>query len=367
MRFPIDVIHSGEIVLRPYRLDDLGEVVAGCADPLTRRFLTLLPSPYTSEDARWWIAQGAPDAFANGGAAYAIADPTTGRLLGGIGVNHVNPGLATGVIGYWVASQARGRGVATAATRALARLAFESGLARLALHTAWENGPSQRVAIAAGFRREGVERGGGIDRGGNRVDKIVWARLATDSGEPTPRLLPDLPGGELSDGIITVRRLSLDDLPDTYALHQLADVVHTSVPPVAPSLADVRQRCARAEANWLAGDRADLTIRDAATGSYAGDVGLYYQEPGTGQAMIGYSMHPAWRGRGYATRAARLVASWAFTHAGIARVIAGTAPENIGSQKVLMAAGFAREGYSHSRLPGVNGTRIDDILFARLP
>ena len=68
--------------------------------------------------------------------------------------------------------------------------------------------------------------------------------------------------------------------------------------------------------------------------------------------MIGYSMMPAWRGRGHATRAVRLLAAWAFEHAGIARLVAGTAPWNTASQRVLERAGFQREGYERSRLPG---------------
>jgi hypothetical protein len=34
---------------------------------------------------------------------------------------------------------------------------------------------------------------------------------------------------------------------------------------------------------------------------------------------------------------------------------------------VLQRAGFVREGYQRARLPGPDGGRIDDILFARLP
>ena len=47
--------------------------------------------------------------------------------------------------------------------------------------------------------------------------------------------------------------------------------------------------------------------------------------------MIGYSLGTAWRGRGYAARAARLVADWAFDQVGLVRVVAGTAPSNIAS------------------------------------
>jgi RimJ/RimL family protein N-acetyltransferase len=34
---------------------------------------------------------------------------------------------------------------------------------------------------------------------------------------------------------------------------------------------------------------------------------------------------------------------------------------------VLERAGFEREGYQRSRLPGPDDTRIDDILYALLP
>jgi RimJ/RimL family protein N-acetyltransferase len=96
-------------------------------------------------------------------------------------------------------------------------------------------------------------------------------------------------------------------------------------------------------------------------------MGLFYQEPRTGQAMIGYSQLPAWRGRGYTTRAAQLLSLWVFAETNIARLIAGTLPTNVGSQRVLEKAGFHREAYLRSRLPGANGTRTDDVQFVLLP
>jgi RimJ/RimL family protein N-acetyltransferase len=42
-------------------------------------------------------------------------------------------------------------------------------------------------------------------------------------------------------------------------------------------------------------------------------------------------------------------------------------PTNLGSQRVLEKAGFRREGYLRSRLPGLDGKRIDDVQFVLLP
>jgi RimJ/RimL family protein N-acetyltransferase len=362
-----ETIEAAGIRLRPLRADDAADVEAACNDPEIQRFLPLLPRPYTRDDAVTWLRDGAPAAWAAGGASYAVADPATDRLLGTIGVHHVDTDRAQGEIGYWAAPWARGRGVATAATRALTERAIADGFDRLELLVDWENPKSARVALAAGFQPEGARRGAVRNRDGSRREVAVFARLVGDPAGPVPRLLPDLPGGQLSDGVLTLRPLAPDDVDFYHELLTTPDVVASFVPPVPPDREETRLRCARAQTRWLLGERADLVMVDAATGAPAGDIGLYYQEPVTGQAMIGYCVLPAFRGRGFARRATVLLSRWAFANTGIARLIAGTNPANTGSQRVLEAAGFLREGYQRNRLPGMAGGRIDDVLWALLP
>ncbi len=62
-------------------------------------------------------------------------------------------------VGYWLAPEARGRGVATRALRLAVAWAFaERGVELLELLAEPENEPSCRVAERGGFRREGVLR-----------------------------------------------------------------------------------------------------------------------------------------------------------------------------------------------------------------
>jgi RimJ/RimL family protein N-acetyltransferase len=250
--------------------------------------------------------------------------------------------------------------------------AFATGYARLTLRNERENTNSQRVALAAGFTRESLERSGGSSRDGGRVDLVLWSRLPSDPTEPV-RALPDLPGhdgarasGKLTDGVITLRPLIAADAEQTFRLHTLEEVIRTSVPPVVPTFEQILARCERAEYHWLIGVRADFVIRDVQTGSYAGEIGAYYQEPQLQQAMLGYSIAPAWRRMGYATRAVRLVTDWLYANTDVVRVIAGAAPDNVGSQRVLESAGFSREGLQLERLPGADGTRVDDIQYAMI-
>ncbi len=364
-QFPQEELRTDQVVLRRPSGSDVDDLVTAAADPAFVRFLPHLPHPYTQRDAHWWLEEGVPATWRSGGTAFTIADPASGRLLGGTGVGRVFGGV--GEIGYWVAPWARRRGVATTAVRLHAAWIFRHGLARLELMTDPENVPSQRVALAAGFQREGVRRSGGFGAGDHRYDQVSYARLATDPGGPTPRLLPDLPGGELSDATVTLRPLDAGDVADSYRLRQLHDVVTTSVSPYPPSRDQIVRRCALGPSMWLSGAAAALTIRDSGTDSYLGEIALYYQDPLVRQGTIGYDLTPAARGRGYAARAVRLLAGWAFGTAGLTRLTAWTRTDNTASQRVLVRCGFVRVGIDRGRLPGADGQLIDTVTFDLLP
>jgi RimJ/RimL family protein N-acetyltransferase len=365
--FPTEQVTGGSIVLRPLRDDDIDDLVLTCNDEQTHRFLPQLPRPYTRRDGIDWVHNGVPKAWSQGGAHYAIADPTTDRYLGTFGLSRPTPDGHAISVGYMVAPWTRGNGVATAALRTGTDLALRHNFGRIELTTDQTNEPSQRVALAAGFTHEGIRRGAGPSTDGTWRDIVAWARLATDSGERAARPLPDLPAAELTDGVVTLRRLRLSDADDVYALSQLPEVIATTVSDTPPTRESAVARCAKVGYFWLIGARADLAICDAVSGAFAGHIGLFTERP-TGQAMIGYDVAREWRRRGFASRATRLLADWSLDHAGIARVVAGAAPDNIPSQRTLERAGLHREGYERSRLPGVSGgPRIDNVLFAMLP
>src|SRR5258707_1238513 len=99
----------------------------------------------------------------------------------------------------------------------------------------------RRGAPVAARGRPGRHRGG---RGGVRYALVVWARVAGDPVGPSTRALPDLPGGELTDGVVQLHPLWTEDAPDVYALQSLPEVVAAGVPPEPPDPEAVRLRCA---------------------------------------------------------------------------------------------------------------------------
>lgn len=80
-----------------------------------------------------------------------------GALVGAIGLHGFDWGNRSAQIGYWLAPNARGRGIATRAARALVAHAFGSlDMHRLEIRCVNENAPSRAVAERLGFAFEGV-------------------------------------------------------------------------------------------------------------------------------------------------------------------------------------------------------------------
>ena len=103
---------------------------------------------------------------------------THGRLLGAIGLAQLDWEDRRGEIGYWIAREARGRSVAARATRLISQHALdELGLERLELLAHPDNTASQRVALKAGYTREGLLRRYRRRRGA-REDLVMFSLLA---------------------------------------------------------------------------------------------------------------------------------------------------------------------------------------------
>ena len=112
-------------------------------------------------------------------AAYVIQDTETRRLLGGANLSRFDPLRDVVEVGYWLFVEARGRGVATAAVRAMVDHAFANGIVRVEAHVRVGNAASERVLERVGFEREGIKRRL-LRHGGVRVDATLFALVAPD-------------------------------------------------------------------------------------------------------------------------------------------------------------------------------------------
>jgi [ribosomal protein S5]-alanine N-acetyltransferase len=75
-----------------------------------------------------------------------------------------------------------------------------------------------------------------------------------------------------------------------------------------------------------------------------GVCGTYAWDRDDRHVDIGYSLQPAYWGRGYATEASRAVIRWCFDNLNVHRIQADCTDGNMGSERVLLKCGFTVEG-----------------------
>ena len=176
LEFPVEGISDGSIRIRLRADSDTPAIVAACQDPEIPRW-TRVPEPYDVDSAEDWAAESKRQQEAGEGLHLVIADATSGDLLGSIGVHDVNPVDRRGNIGYWLAREARGRGIMTRAVTMLSKWAFENlGIDRIEIPVDSQNTASRAVAERAGYTFEGVLRSHTVIKG-RRRDMAIYSLL----------------------------------------------------------------------------------------------------------------------------------------------------------------------------------------------
>jgi RimJ/RimL family protein N-acetyltransferase len=169
-------LRVGELVLRPWRDDDVDAVWAAVQDPELRRWNA------TGSGSREGVAQllaRRRDWSPGDHCSWAV--DAAGELVGSVSLHSIDRVQEQGEIGYWTAPAARGRGIAARAVDAVCTWAFPVlQLDRIQLFHAVENVASGRVAAKAGFRLEGRLRRSHRYGDGEKHDELLWSRLSDD-------------------------------------------------------------------------------------------------------------------------------------------------------------------------------------------
>ncbi|ROS31067.1 GNAT family N-acetyltransferase [Cellulomonas sp. PhB150] len=165
-----------ELLLRPWRPDDAADLAAAASTTPDLAVQVGGADLLEPEASRRHLV--AVDALRPTNLAFAIT--VDGHAVGNVGLSGIEHTHDTAWVSYWLATSARGQGLAGRAVATVARLAFaELGLFRLELGHRVNNPASCRVALAAGFPAEGLERAK-LRYGRDRFDVETHARLATD-------------------------------------------------------------------------------------------------------------------------------------------------------------------------------------------
>jgi len=142
------------ILLREYGESDLERLVTLANNQSVSRYLVYtFPYPYTLKDAEWWIATGSKQ---NGVITRVIE--YQGLFVGSIGITPQSGWREhLGEIGYWVAEDYWGKGIATAALCEMTEYGFaHRQFRKLVAPVLGPNVASMRVLEKCGYRREAI-------------------------------------------------------------------------------------------------------------------------------------------------------------------------------------------------------------------
>jgi RimJ/RimL family protein N-acetyltransferase len=149
------------------------------------------------------------------------------------------------------------------------------------------------------------------------------------------------PAGPLTDGIVCLRRRRAPDLDAiSAASHDPEARRWLDDPPMDGPVDDAARTASldRVAAAFASGRSAPLVIADAATDQPAGLINLQFRDDRV--ATVAYSVFPAYRGRGVAPRALRLLAEWAFGALAVGELRLEIDPGNAASLRVAAKCGF---------------------------
>jgi RimJ/RimL family protein N-acetyltransferase len=140
------------VLLRDFTNDDIDSLVAILNDDAVTRFLSSkIASPYTKDDALWWITDGSVGDLVK---AISVND----ELVGCIGVNRGEfEYQKSGEIGYWLAKEYWRQGIMSSAIEQMSRHVFlNTDIVRLFASVFSGNQASMQLLLSAGFKQEAI-------------------------------------------------------------------------------------------------------------------------------------------------------------------------------------------------------------------
>ena len=161
--------------LREFQKNDTKQLVAIANSPEVAKYLRdVFPSPYTKNDAEWWINEGCKLEK-----TFYLAIDIDGKCVGSIGVNLLTAEHRyTAELGYWLGRSYWGKGIAPKAVNIFTDIVFNKlTINRIFAPVAHENVASISVLKKCKFECEGILRKNMCLRG-KIYDEYIYAKYS---------------------------------------------------------------------------------------------------------------------------------------------------------------------------------------------
>jgi [ribosomal protein S5]-alanine N-acetyltransferase len=154
-------IETERLILRDLEDKDKKDLVILANDLEVTRLLAVVPHPYTSDDAEWFVNHCSEESSKNprGNYELAIELKDSGELVGVIGLTKVNQLDKKATLGYWLGKNYWRKGIMYEAVYRLMQFAFKDlDLQRIEATASKRNDASKGLIKKIGFTQEGTSK-----------------------------------------------------------------------------------------------------------------------------------------------------------------------------------------------------------------
>ena len=363
-------LRTERLLLRPFRLSDIDDVLEYAKDP---EWATLYPRPYDRGATEYMVARAVLTSW-DKEAVFAIV--LEGRVVGLVSLT-IDPEDQTAELGYDIARDMWGQGLAVEAAAAVCDLGFrEYGLAKVYAGADSRNKRSLRVMEKLGMTYEGRHRSYEVGRE-ERVDGVFYSVLRDEwsgSRSPLPTIRTcsqkydttnrgDFP--ELTTPRLALRPFGPGDVDDVFEYAkdpEWAEYLLDSVPQPyrrrnAEEFIAKRMVAPDTHFSWA------IVLDGTGIGGIMLSVDSQHE---TGE--IHYALAKPYWGRGYMLEAAGAVVDWGFGQRALYKISSRADIRNRRSWRVMEKLGMVREGVSrsHRKDPRLGYPRIDLVSYSLL-
>jgi RimJ/RimL family protein N-acetyltransferase len=172
----VPTLQYGLITLRKPEERDIIPLFEGVQDPIIPKF-TRIPANYQMANAEHYVRERCPNGFTMQTEIQLVLE-YDGKFAGALSFHTLVLDEAKAEIGYWLTADARGKGIARAATKLLTGYGFETiGFHRIEALVVESNKPSLKVLANAGYEQEGILRDKCCGADGSRENMVLFAAL----------------------------------------------------------------------------------------------------------------------------------------------------------------------------------------------
>lgn len=162
---------------------------------------------------------------------------------------------------------------------------------------------------------------------------------------------------------LLLRRIDANDVNEIFALRSNPETMKYIPRPIAKTTEDALAHISMIDEKIESNEGINWAITLKGNPKLIGLIGHYRIKPENYRAEIGYMLLPEFNGKGIMPEAVKATVAYGFNVMQLHSIEAIIAPENFGSEKVLLKNGFVKEAHLKEN-EFYNGRFLDTVIYS---